>query len=49
MITVILSFCMLLVYTFMLGFAKEKFGWGAAALMSLNWMIAELQLYKLTH
>jgi hypothetical protein len=40
---------MLLVYTFMLGLAKEKFGWLSAALMAFNWMIAELQLYKLTH
>lgn len=51
MTTIIISFVLLLVYTFMLGLSRstERFGWLAAALMSFNWMISEIQLYKLAH
>lgn len=51
MTTIIVSFVLLLVYTFMLGLSRstDRFGWLAAALMSFNWMLSELQIYKLTH
>lgn len=50
MISILVPLCFVIVYAFMTGAdTGKRFGWFAAFLMSINWMITEIQLYKLMH